>query len=87
MGVSLNWVFSDVLIQLQVPDNFLGRVFSLDLAIFTLFNAFFVWLTGFAVDSFNLDPRQLAVYFALGCMLPVLLWAVYQYISKIKALN
>ncbi len=74
-GTSINWTFSNVLIQLQVPDHFLGRVFALDLALFTVASSASVWLTGYLLDNTSIEPQRLVLYFAAGGVLPVVFWA------------
>ena len=64
MGGSTNWTYSNVLLQLRVPDRFLGRVFALDFALFTLAMALsvecaelleiFQWMT----PDQSLDPAH-----------------------------
>ncbi|MEZ4644444.1 MAG: hypothetical protein R3E31_17220 [Chloroflexota bacterium] len=60
MGGSTNWTYSNVLLQMRVPDRFLGRVFALDFALFTLAMSLSVWLSGILLDQTNLDPRHLS---------------------------
>ena len=74
MGGSTNWTYSNVLLQLRVPDRFLGRVFALDFALFTLAMALSVWVSGLILDNTGLDPRQLSFLLALGSLLPLLPW-------------
>jgi MFS family permease len=74
MGGSTNWTYSNVLLQLRVPDRFLGRVFALDFALFTLAMALSVWFSGLILDNTGLDPRQLSFLLALGSLLPLLPW-------------
>ena len=74
MGGSTNWTYSNVLLQLRVPDRFLGRVFALDFAFFTLAMALSVWISGLILDNTGLDPRQLSFLLALGSLLPLLPW-------------
>ena len=74
IGVSLNWTYSSVLLQMEVPDRFLGRVFALDFAIFTLAMSLAVWMTGLALDQFGLDPRGVAILLAAGSVVPFLVW-------------
>jgi hypothetical protein len=73
-GGSVNWTYSTVLLQAKVPDRYLGRVFALDFSIFTLLMAGAVWGTGWLVDTFNLDPRTVAIYGAFGYIIPLLIW-------------
>jgi predicted MFS family arabinose efflux permease len=74
MGGSLNWTYSSVLLQIKVPDRYLGRVFALDFGIFTLAMATAVWFTGLALDQTNLTPRQISFILAVGSLIPVLFW-------------
>lgn len=50
MGSSANWTYSSVIIQKSVPDRYLGRVFSLDLAIFQLVTVVSTVIHGLAID-------------------------------------
>jgi MFS family permease len=75
MGGSLNWTYSDILIQLKVPSHFLGRVFALNLAFFTLMLSISVWTSGYLMDHFQVDPRQLAFGLGLASVLPLAMWA------------
>lgn len=74
MGGAINWTYSSVILQLKIPDKFLGRVFSLDFSIFTMGYAFSVWITGFLVDSLDLNPRELSFWVAILSLLPVIFW-------------
>lgn len=77
MGGSANWAFSNVLIQNQVPDRYLGRVFAFDFALFTLASAASLWLSGLVVDRWLFSPRQLVFAIGLASFLPILLWGFY----------
>lgn len=86
IGSSANWTYSTVLIQYQVEDRFLGRVFAFDLGLFTLASSAAIWVSGFLLDTRSLDPRCLVGWFAVGSILPVLLWGLYQWwITRIEA--
>lgn len=74
MGGSLNWTYSDVLLQMTVPNNFLGRVYALDFGLFTLAMSVSVWLTGLALDHYIADPRFLAIVLAAISIGPVVIW-------------
>jgi hypothetical protein len=78
MGGSANWTFSNVLIQTQVPDRFLGRVFALDFAFLTLASAGSLWLSGWLLDTLQLDPRALVYLIAAASVVPALIWTRYQ---------
>jgi MFS family permease len=78
MGGSANWTFSNVLIQTQVPDRYLGRVFALDFALFTLASAGSLWVSGWLLDRWLLDPRALVFLIAGASLVPALIWSRYQ---------
>ncbi len=78
MGSSLNWTYSNVLIQSQVPNGFLGRVFALDMGMFTLASSTSIFLTGYFLDTFPLEPRTLVLCFALGNLFPLAIWFYHQ---------
>ena len=73
-GGSILWVFSTVLLQMEVPDRFRGRVFAAELALVTLTSSISSYVTAYALDRAGWSPRTLA--FSLGVMfcVPGLLW-------------
>ena len=73
-GGSILWVFSTVLLQMEVPDRFRGRVFAVELALVTLTSSISSYLTALALDRGGWSPRTMA--FVLGVMfcVPGLLW-------------
>ena len=77
-GGSILWVFSTVLLQLEVPDRFRGRVFATELALVTLMSSASSYWTGHQLDRAGWSPRTLA--FALGAMfcVPGVLWLIIQ---------
>jgi MFS family permease len=74
-GGSINWTYSDVLLQMTVPNHLLGRVFAFDIAIFTLAVSISLWLTGFVTDTFHLGPRTIVLLLAMGSVVPLVIWA------------
>lgn len=74
VGGSINWTYSSVLLQRNVEDKFLGRVFATDFAVFTLAIAISVWASGWLLDNTALSPRQLSYFLAVGSMLPAVPW-------------
>jgi len=74
MGGSINWTYSNVILQLRVPDRFLGRVFALDFALFTLAMSLSVWVSGLVLDHTAVTPRQLALLLGIGSLLPLIPW-------------
>jgi MFS family permease len=77
-GGSILWVFSTVLLQLEVPDRFRGRVFAAELALVTLMSSASSYWTGRQLDRAGWSPRALA--FALGILfcIPGVLWLIIQ---------
>ena len=74
MGGSVLWVFSTVLLQATVDDEFRGRVFAAELMLMTLAMAASNYATGEALDRFGLSPRAVAVALGVLFTLPGLLW-------------
>jgi MFS family permease len=73
-GGSILWVFSTVLLQLEVPDRFRGRVFAAELALVTISSSVSSYWTGYELDRAAWSPRSLS--FALGAMfmVPGIVW-------------
>jgi hypothetical protein len=73
-GGSILWVFSTVLLQMEVPDRFRGRVFAAELAFVTLVTSLSSYLTAYGLDHAGWSPRALA--FTLGGLfcVPGLAW-------------
>src|SRR4030095_2250500 len=77
-GGSILWVFSTVLLQREVADNFRGRVFAAELALLTLTMAASNYVTGELLDRFVLSHRTVAVGIGAFFLLPGLVWFVTQ---------
>jgi MFS family permease len=75
IGGSINWTYSEVLLQMSVPDQLLGRVFAFDFAVFTLAVSISLWLTGFITDEFHLAPRTIVLILAAGSLGPLAVWS------------
>ena len=84
MGASINWTYSSVIIQQQVPDEYLGRMFSLDFAGFELVQSIGVLVVGFAIDALGSGGMQSIVFVsALAAIVPLLIWLrVVQWLEK-----
>jgi MFS family permease len=74
MGGSVLWVFSTVLLQATVEDEFRGRVFAAELMLMTLAMAASNYATGEALDRFGYSPRTVVAAIGLFFILPGLLW-------------
>ncbi len=77
-GGSILWVFSTVLLQLEVPDRFRGRVFATELALVTLMSSASSYWTGHQLDRAGWSPRSLAFWLGLMFCVPGVLWLVIQ---------
>ena len=72
-------MFSTVLLQMEVPDRFRGRVFAAELALVTLMSSASSYWTGHAARSRRLVAAARSP-FALGAMfcVPGVLWLLIQ---------
>ncbi len=88
MGGSVNWTYSSVIIQQIVPDEYLGRMFSLDFAGFELMQSIGIVVIGLLIDAVGSDGIQAIVFgAALVTVLPLLIWLwVTQALEKREAL-
>jgi MFS family permease len=77
-GGSILWVFSTVLLQRGVADNFRGRVFAAELALLTLTMAVSNYAAGELLDRFGLSPRVVAFGIGAFFLIPGLAWFVTQ---------
>lgn len=68
------WVGSNVLLQLNVREQFPGRVFSVELALMTLIQAGSSYLTARLLDGYHIDPRVLAIGCGLVLWIPGTAW-------------
>ena len=75
MGGSVNWTYSSVIIQQIVPDEYLGRMFSLDFAVYEMIQSIGIIFIGLAIDAAGSESIQSIVYGAtLVAILPLLIW-------------
>ena len=77
-GGSILWVFSTVLLQRGVEDNFRGRVFAAELALLTLTMAISNYATGELLDRFGMSPRTVAVAIGALFLFPGIAWFLTQ---------
>jgi MFS family permease len=77
-GGSILWVFSTVLLQLEVPDRFRGRVFSAELAMVTLVTSASSYWTAYELDRAGRSPRVLSFVLGLLFCAPGLLWLIVE---------
>jgi MFS family permease len=72
-GGSILWVFSTVLLQMEVPDQFRGRVFAAELTLVTLTSSMSSYLTGHALDR-GAPPRLVSLWLGALFFVPGILW-------------
>jgi MFS family permease len=77
-GGSILWVFSTVLLQLEVPDRFRGRVFSAELAMVTLVTSASSYWTAYELDRAHRSPRLLSLVLGLLFFAPGVLWLIVE---------
>jgi MFS family permease len=73
-GGAILWVFSTILLQMEVPDRFRGRVFSAELAFVTITSAISTFATAYAIDRGGWSPQALALALGLLFAVPGILW-------------
>jgi MFS family permease len=74
LGGSTIWVFSTVLLQRSVPDEFRGRVFAAELGLLTVSASLSIFVYSLLLDVAGLSPRVLAAVMGLTILLPGILW-------------
>lgn len=77
-GGSIIWVFSTVILQRTVEDNFRGRVFAAELALVTLTMAASNYLTGELLDRYQISPRIVTIGIGTFFLLPGITWFLTQ---------
>ena len=82
MGGSITWVFSTVLLQLEVPDAFRGRVFAMEYALLTLGIALSNYLAGYWLDDLRMSPRMVATLLGIYFTLPGFAWILAQRVFR-----
>ncbi|MCY3864834.1 MAG: MFS transporter [Chloroflexi bacterium] len=84
MGGSVNWTYSSVIIQQVVPDEYLGRAFSLDFAGFEMMQSIGIVVIGVLIDAAGNQSIQAIVFgAALVSLAPLLIWArIVQWLEK-----
>lgn len=74
VGGAALWVFSTVLLQLEVPDRFRGRVFAVELALVTLAASVSSYCTAYALDRAGWSPRTLSFLLGFLFCVPGAIW-------------
>lgn len=77
MGGSANWTYSSVILQKTVPDHYLGRVFSVDMALFYLAMVIGTLAHGALIDILGSEHiRAIAAGTIFVSLLPTLAWFI-----------
>jgi MFS family permease len=80
MGGSATWTYSSTILQISTPDEYLGRVFSLDWAGYYLATTISVLITGILIDTLGHDHiRNIAIGSGIVSIIPLVLWALAVY--------
>jgi len=85
MGGSVNWTYSSIIIQKIVPDEYLGRMFSLDYAGFEFVQGISAIMVGLMIDAVGSQNVHLIVIGTAFCSVPSLviwLWAIRRLDTK-----
>ncbi len=73
-GGSILWVFSTVLLQREVEDQFRGRVFAAELTLATFTMAASNYIVGELMDRFGFSPRVVTAGVGVCFLLPGITW-------------
>jgi len=73
---SVLWVSSNVLLQMNVPDEFRGRVFSAELFALAIVQSIVSYLTATALDVFHFSPQVLVIIVGFSLWVPGVYWLV-----------
>lgn len=77
LGSGISWVYSSALLQMTVPDKFLGRVFAFDFAMMTLAASVSTLWVGWAKDSLAMNPQQIGFMLVAVPAVMAVGWAVF----------
>ncbi len=72
---SIVWVFSSALIHLEAEDQYLGRIFSLEMALLTLVMGLSNFAVGGLIETLGWDLQTTAQTIAIVFLLPGIAWA------------
>lgn len=71
---SVLWVSSNVLLQMNVPDEFRGRVFAAELFALAVVQSVVSYLTATALDVFHFSPHVLVAIVGFSLWIPGMYW-------------
>lgn len=81
------WVFSTVLIQMEVDERVRGRVFGFELALFTLSSSLSTLFYGYAIDTGWFTARGACITMGLSWIVPALMWLAAMQLWTQKPVN
>ena len=76
------WVFTTQLLYQRVPENYQGRVFAVEIAVFTLGAAISGAIGGWLLDTTSIGLSGLMWLMAAASLIPAVLWSVWLRISS-----
>jgi MFS family permease len=76
------WVFTTQLLYQRVPENYQGRVFAVEIAVFTLGSAISGAIGGWLLDTTPIDLSGLMWLMAAGGLIPAVLWSAWMRIRS-----
>jgi MFS family permease len=82
---SILWVSSNVLLQMNVPDEFRGRVFAAELFALAIVQSTVSYLTATALDVFEFSPHVLAAIVGFSLWIPGAYWLLRRPQSLLRA--
>ncbi len=84
---SVLWVSSNVLLQLNVPDEFRGRVFAAELFALAVVQSIVSYLTATALDVFHFSPQVLVAIVGFSLWVPGLYWLLAKPATLVPSSN
>jgi predicted MFS family arabinose efflux permease len=76
------WVFTTQLLYQRVPENYQGRVFAVEIAVFTLGSAISGAVGGWLLDTTSIGLSGLMWLMAVAGLVPAVLWSVWLRITS-----
>ncbi len=76
-AVGAIWVFTTQLLYQLVPENYQGRVFAVEIALFTLGSAISGAVGGWILDSSPIDLSGMMYLMAASALIPAVLWSIW----------
>ncbi|KAL3148744.1 hypothetical protein ABBQ38_014155 [Trebouxia sp. C0009 RCD-2024] len=76
-GSAVLWIYSTLMLQYLVPNQLLGRIMALEMALFTVADAASAVFGGAAFDLLHLSARQVSTVMLGVALLPTTVWTLY----------